>query len=262
MKHNTVKEKIGRGEPSFGIWLADGPSPARIEFYGHMGYEFVIIDTEHGAIRLETLLELVRACDVVGVIPIVRPPNHEASTILAYLEVGAMGLYFPHVRSVEDVRAIVDRVKYAPLGSRSAALARPAGYGVSQDPKAYFRQANEETMIVLLVEDTVGLANLDEILGVKEVDVVCIGPSDLSSSMGFVGERAHPEVRKVILEAEARIAAAGMAFDCEPESAKDAREAIARGARLIPFFESPMLKTLFGGVLQDLTKAGGHSPKS
>lgn len=255
MRHNTVKEKLRRGEPSFGIWL-DGPSPARIEFYGQIGYEFVIIDTEHTAIDLESMLEMVRACEVVGVIPIVRPANHEASTILSYLDMGVMGLFFNHVQSAENVRAIVDRVKYAPIGSRSAVVPRAARGGPAQSPKDYMQQANEETMITLLVEDVIGLSNLDEILKVEGVDVVCIGPSDLSNSMGFVGERDHPEVRKVILEAEARIAAVGMPFDCEPEDAADAREAIARGARLIPFFEGNMLKTLFSGVLKELTTPG------
>jgi len=252
MRHNTVKEKINRGEPSFGIWLADGPSPARIEFYGRLGFEFVIIDTEHLSIRQESLVELVRACDVVGVVPIVRPPNHAADTILSYLDMGVLGLYFCHVQSAEDARTIVDRVKYAPIGSRSAALARSSDWGLTQSPKDYFKQANDETMIILLLEDVAGIQNVDEILKVKEVDVVtACGASDLSHSMGYIGERDHPEVVKAIKTAEEKIVAAGGTFDCEPENAQDAREAIARGARLIPFYERPMLRTLFGGVLRE-----------
>jgi len=263
MKHNAVKAKMNRGEPSFGVWLADGPSPARIEFYGRLGFEFVIIDTEHLAIRQESLLELVRACDVVGMVPIVRPPNHSADTILSYLDMGVLGLYFCHVQSAENARAIVDRVKYAPLGSRSAALSRSSDWGLTQTPKDYFRQANEETMIILLLEDVIGLSNVDEILKVEGVDVVTpTGASDISHSMGYVGERDHPEVVKAIREAEKKIAAAGVPFDCEPENAADAREAIARGARLIPFYERPMLRTLFGGVLRevlaDATKSSTH----
>lgn len=251
MRQNRVKRKIRSGEPAYGVWLGD-PSPGRIEFYGRLGFDFVLIDTEHLTIRVESLLHLVRACEVSDLVPIVRPPDHERSTILSYLEAGALGLYFPHVQTADDAKAVVDRVKFAPMGSRSAATARPSGYGLAESAADYYRAANDETLIALLIEDVVGLKNLDAILKVDGVDVVCIGPSDLSNSMGYVGQRSHPEVRRVILEAESRIAAAGLTFDCEPETAKDAQDAIARGARLVPFFENPMLAKLFGGILNEL----------
>lgn len=252
MRHNTVKEKIARGEPSFGIWPIF-PTADRIEFYGHLGYEFVVIDAEHLPISPDMCLDLVRASEVVGVIPIVRPPGHLSSTILPYLETGAMGVYVPHVQTADDARAIIQAVKYGPMGNRSAGSSnRPASYGLDQPPREYYTAANEETMVILLVEDVVGVSNLDEIVQVPGVDVVCIGPGDLSISMGHLDERADPEVMRAVRDAEARIAAAGKPFDCEPTNADEARAAIDRGALLVPFFEGNMIAPLFRNVLKNL----------
>jgi 2-keto-3-deoxy-L-rhamnonate aldolase RhmA len=252
MRRNTVKEKIKNGQPAYGIW-PHFPTPDRIELYGHLGYEFIIIDAEHLPITPERCAQLVRASDLVNLVPIVRPPGHLSSTILPYLETGAMGIYAPHVRSAADAKAIVDAVKYAPLGNRSAGAERPADYGLTEPPEKYYESANANTLVVLLVEDTEGVSNLDEILQVPEVDVVCIGPGDLSLSMGLYRGRSDPELMKAVREAEARIAAAGKPFDCEPTNAEEARAAIERGARLIPFFEGNMLVKLFRGVMEDLS---------
>jgi 4-hydroxy-2-oxoheptanedioate aldolase len=257
LRKNHVKAKVVGGEPAFGVWLED-PSPSRIEFFGHLGFEFVIIDAEHRAIGLERCLELVRACDVVNVVPIVRPGDHRPSTILSFLETGAMGVYVPHLDTAEQARGIVSAVKYAPVGRRGAGSGnRASNYALTQSPGEYYKQANSETMVILLVEDIVGIQNLDEILKVDGVDAICIGPGDLSHSMGHAGEKDHPDVMAVVREAEAKIAASGRAFDCEPKSAADARDGLARGARLIPFFEGPMIASLFREVLSG---ASGLTP--
>lgn len=249
MRENRVKAKLHSGEPTFGVWL-DDPQPNRIEFYGHLGFEFVIFDSEHEPIGPERCLDLVRACDAVGLVSIVRPRDHEPSTILSFLETGVMGVYVPHVDTAAQARAIVSAVKYAPDGRRGAGGGtRAANYGLTQSPKEYFSFANRETLVVLLVEDIVGIHNLDDILAVDGVDAVCIGPGDLSHSMGHVGERDHPDVMRTVRDAEAKIAASGHAYDCEPKSAADARDGIDRGARLIPFFEGPMIASLFRETL-------------
>jgi 2-keto-3-deoxy-L-rhamnonate aldolase RhmA len=250
MRNNHVKTKVARGEPAFGVWLED-PSPNRIEFFGHLGFDFVIIDSEHRAIGPQRCLELVRACDVANVVAIVRPGDHQSSTILSFLETGALGVYVPHVDTAAQAREIVDAVKYAPEGRRGAGSgSRASNYAVTQSASDYYKQANNETMVILLVEDIVGIQNLDEILKVDGVDAVCIGPGDLSHSMGHTGEKDHPDVMRTVREAESKIAASGLAFDCEPESAADALDGIARGARLIPFFEKPMIASLFREALR------------
>jgi 4-hydroxy-2-oxoheptanedioate aldolase len=168
-----------------------------------------------------------------------------------------MGIYVPHVQTAEDAKAVVQAVKYAPMGNRSAGSSeRPANYGLTQPPEDYYAAANEETMVVLLVEDTIGVSNLDEIVQVPGIDVVAIGPGDLSLSLGRFKSRADPEAMKAVREAEARIARAGLPFHAQPTNADEAREAIDRGARLIPFFEGNMMAKLFRGVLDDLESSG------
>ncbi len=232
MLRNPVKEKIERGEVSYGIYL-DLPSPDILEFCGHLGFEWAFIDAEHGAIGRETCVEMTRACDVVGMVPIVRVPEIDRGLILSYLEAGALGIIAPHVNTAADARALVEAVKYPPLGRRGAGQMRRANYGLTQTSAEWLKRANEITIVDCLVEEIEGVRNLDEILAVEGVDVVGIGPGDLSCTMGLPGQAGHPDVRKVVDEAEARIVASGRILDAVEKDAEGALKAVERGALLV-----------------------------
>ena len=142
---------------------------------------------------------MIRACEIGGATPLVRipesVPGEYPGVILRILDLGAMGVIVPHVDTREEAQAVVDAVKYAPAGRRGMFdVGRQTGYGTRMSAQEYVKRANEETLVVVMIESTEGLANVDDILSVDGVDVVQIGSSDLSASMGFRGDLAAPQV--------------------------------------------------------------------
>ncbi len=241
MLENRIKQKMADGQAVYGIYL-QWACPDLVEFFGHLGFEWVFIDAEHGIIGRESCADLVRACHVTGMTPVVRVPENNVGTILGYLETGALGIIVPHINTAADARAAVDAVKYAPIGRRGAgSTTRAANYGLTQTPSEYFHQANEAVLVSALVEEIEGVNNLAEILAVEGVDIVGIGPGDLSMSMGLPGQPNHPAVRKLVDAAEARIAASGKTLDAVVTTADQAREAVSRGALMVAMSVASLL---------------------
>jgi len=119
MLENPVLKRIKSGEVCHGVYIS-WPCPDLVEFCGHLGFSWAFIDAEHGSIGRETCENLVRACNIVGMVPIVRVPENNRAVILSYLETGALGIIAPHVNTAADALALVEAVKYAPLGKRGA----------------------------------------------------------------------------------------------------------------------------------------------
>lgn len=209
MKTNIMKAKIQSGQPALGVSVMF-PSPQIVEMIGALGFDWVLIDCEHGTIDVESVELLVMAAEVSGITPIVRPPSKDAADILRVLDRGAMGVQVPHVNTAEDARAVVAAVKYHPLGTRGlAAGTRPGNYGIGLTAAEYVAQVNRETLVCVQLEEGEALRNINEILQVEGIDVFFIGPSDLSQSMGFPGRSDMPIVQELIHAAFAAIVAAG-----------------------------------------------------
>lgn len=205
MRTNKVKQLMAQGETAHGF-IINWPSSELVEFYGHLGFDFAWIDCEHGYIGLEKVAEMCRACEVTGMTPFVRVPENNASTILGYLECGALGIIVPHVSTGEEAQAAADAVRYTPLGNRGGfSSSRPANYGVTQTTAEYYERVNAEMLLYVMIEDMEGVNNLDDILAVEGVDIVAFGPGDFAMSMGYPGQLNHPEVKKVKDAAQERI---------------------------------------------------------
>src|SRR5947209_2004664 len=212
VRPNTARAKLEAGQPIIGPLLSFN-SPELVEFCGHVGFDFVLIDAEHNLLGPETCQHLVRAAELGGLTPLVRVPRNEPSTILGYLETGAQGVVVPHVRERADAEAAVRAVKYAPEGQRSAAGAsRPANYGLTQSAAGYFRAANAETLVIPLVKERAGFEDLEDIGAVPGVDLLFLGDGDLAMDMGYPGLRDHPDVRRVVDDAVRRGLSAGLAL--------------------------------------------------
>jgi 4-hydroxy-2-oxoheptanedioate aldolase len=208
MRANRMKGKIRAGQPAFGVSMMI-PSPQLVEMVGRLGFDWVLIDCEHGTISLETVELMVMAAEASGLTPIGRPWKNSDDAILRLMDRGVMGVQVPHVNTAADAQRAVQAVKYHPLGTRGlAAGTRPAGYGLDVSPAAYAEWANRETLVCVQLEEAEALRNIDEVLQVAGVDVFFVGPSDLSQSMGFPGQTGHPEVRAAIDGAFAAIVAA------------------------------------------------------
>lgn len=207
IQKNRVKAKIKAGEPAFGVSVMF-PAPEMVELIAGAGFDWIMIDCEHGSHDYASVLEMVLACEVSGVTPIVRPPVNRPDVILRYLDRGAMGVQVPHVNTKDEAVAAVRAVKFHPEGDRGLGGGRKL-YGMSTSE--FVEASNRETLVCVQVEHEEGVRNLDEILTVDGVDVFFIGPSDLSQSMGYPGQRDHPAVRSVIDGAFRKIVDAGKA---------------------------------------------------
>lgn len=206
---NGMKAMLRSGRPALGLSVMI-PSPQVVEMAGRLGFDWVLIDCEHGSIGRETVELMAMAAQAGGTTPIARPASNSPEAILQVLEAGALGVQVPHIGTADEARAAVAAVKYHPLGSRGlAAGTRPAGYGLGEPAAEYVEASNRETLVCVQIEDTRGLANLPEILAVPGVDVFFIGPSDLAQAMGFPGRSDAPEVRAAIDGAFRTILAAG-----------------------------------------------------
>ena len=227
-----MKAKLAAGEPAFGVSVMF-PSPHVVEMLGALGFDWVLLDCEHGSLSPESVELMAMAAQASGMTPIARPATRSAEHIAQVLDRGVLGVQVPHIITADDARAAVQAVKYHPLGRRSlAAGTRAANYDARGSMADYVRDANEATLIAVQIEDREALPNLDAILAVEGIDVFFIGPSDLSQSMGHPGNAKAAPVAQAIEDALARIRAAGKTPGM-PSGVENVREVLAKGVRYV-----------------------------
>ena len=203
MKKNYLKKALRDGKVVLGPFLKF-IDPAVAEIMGFAGFDFVIIDAEHGPISIENAQNMIRAAESVNITPVIRVGNNDEALILRALDIGAQGIEIPQINTKSGAMRAVKSVKYFPQGERGVCrYIRAANYS-SMDKFKYFKYANEETMIIAHIEGVEGINNLDEILSVPGIDVIFIGPYDLSQSLGIPGEVNHPLVTKKMQEVVSR----------------------------------------------------------
>ena len=196
---NNLKEVLKEGKNVFGPFMKFA-DPAAVEIMGFAGFDFVIIDAEHGPISMQNAQNMIRAAETANITPIIRVANNDEALILRALDIGAQGIEIPQINSKSQAIKAVRSVKYAPQGKRGVCrYVRAANYS-SMDKFEYFKSANNETMIIAHIEGVEGINNLDEILSVPGIDVIFIGPYDLSQSLGIPGEVSNPLVTEKMKE--------------------------------------------------------------
>jgi 2-keto-3-deoxy-L-rhamnonate aldolase RhmA len=255
MRPNAMKAKLAAGEPALGLSVMI-PSPQLVEMAGGLGFDWVLIDCEHGTIDLETVEVMIMAAEASGVTPIVRPRSNAAPDILQVMDRGAAGVQVPHVTDGAAARAAVEAVKFHPMGGRSLAVGtRASGYGYRGSLGAFTDAANRETLVCAQIEDEAAVRNIDEILKVDGIDVFFVGPSDLSASMGFPGNAKAEPVAAAIDTTLRKIVAAGKTPGM-PATTENVGSAVARGVRYI-YNHAP---TLLGLAAKAYLDAGRSRP--
>jgi 4-hydroxy-2-oxoheptanedioate aldolase len=205
----TLKDKLAAGRPILGLSLMFD-CPPLVEMAGAMGFDWVLLDCEHGALEIGNLEPMIAAAEASGVAPIVRPPSNSPELILRALDRGAAGLQCPHVMNADEARAIVAAAKYHPLGERGLAVGtRSSRYGMRESVPDYIARANRETLVCVQIEHVDALPHIEEIAAVPGVDVVFVGAMDLSQSLGFPGATDAPDVASAVEDALQRIVATG-----------------------------------------------------
>jgi 2-keto-3-deoxy-L-rhamnonate aldolase RhmA len=210
MRTNILKQKLREGKAVFGAMITF-PSPPIVEMLGYMGFDWVLIDNEHGSITVDTAEDMIRAGELTGVAPIVRPVANRPEVIAPFLDRGAWGVQVPHVNTRAEAEAAVSACKYYPEGQRGIfSRGRPAEYGIGGTTPEYVKAANANTLVCLMLEEVEAIRNIDDICSVKGVDVLFIGSGDLSQSMGYPGQQTHPEVQALMEDGVKRIRQAGI----------------------------------------------------
>ena len=232
MRENVVKKKLRNGEPVFGV-IAPNADPVVAEVIGHLGFDFYMMDGEHGPIGPGAAQGIVRACEATGITPLARVRSSEPKLLLQFLDAGVMGVMMPGLVDAQDVRAFVQAVKYPPLGARGLGPIRVADYMMGpMSQEEYVAFANDQTLVLPQFEDIKALENLDEMAQVEGVDAFVVGPRDLAMSMGFYDGPRHPEVQAVIDEVFDIVLGAGLDLGTVAGTGEAAKALVERGARI------------------------------
>lgn len=229
---NAMKDKIHGGQAAIGVSLMF-PSPQLVEMCAYAGFDWVLIDCEHGSIGLADVEVMAMAADASGITAIARPRSNDPADIQSVMDRGVKGVQVPHVNSRADAERAVAAVKFGPGAARGlAAGTRPDRWGLGARMPDFAAQANAQSLVCVQIEHQEAVANIDDILAVEGIDVFFIGPSDLSQSMGHPGNAKAPPVAAAIERTLAKIRAAGKAPGM-PATAETLPDVLSSGCRYI-----------------------------
>jgi 4-hydroxy-2-oxoheptanedioate aldolase len=246
MRPNDTKRLLGTGAPALGTFCLGG-SPLIAETLGRAGYDFVIVDLQHGESNPGNLLGILQAVSCTPATPLVRVAANQPVDIQRALDLGAYGLVIPMVNSRADAEAVLRSVRYAPEGSRSWGPIRGWLYGGPD----YFAHAHQELLIVAMLETAEAARNARDILSVPGIDACFIGPNDLSVALGFASELSEyprPVEEAILAIRDAAVAAGKIAGIYTPSAA-------AATARLAQGFRFVCIQNDFGMVLTAAAEA-------
>jgi 4-hydroxy-2-oxoheptanedioate aldolase len=229
LRENLLKKKLHAGDTVFGLFCSI-PHPALVDMIAAAGYDFVIIDTEHVLINPETLEHMLRAADAAGITALVRVPDAAPNTILRVLDAGAQGVVIPHVSTPELAEAAVRASRYHPLGMRSLNGGRPADFG-KIDLRRYLDYANEQILVVPMIESREGVENSAEIAAVQGVDMILEGAADLSQSYGVPWQTTSEIVRTALASVAEAAQKHGVPYCAIPRAEEDLANWKRRGVR-------------------------------
>ncbi|GAB5537216.1 MAG: 4-hydroxy-2-oxoheptanedioate aldolase [Rubricoccaceae bacterium] len=228
-----LRQTINARQPVIGV-LAPQADAALAEMIGLLGFDFYMLDAEHGVASPRDAAAVIVACERRGITALARIGTKDPKAILQYMDVGLGGVMQPSITTAEEVRQLVSAVKYPPVGRRGLGPNRASGFMLSGQSQAeYVEAANRETLVIPQVEHIDCLNHLDEILAVEGVDGFVVGPADLSMSMGFTDGPNHPEVQQVLDETYARVAASGKVLGTVASTGAEARALVDRGIGLV-----------------------------
>ncbi len=231
MQTNKTKAKIKAGEAVFGCFVRY-PMASLVEVLGYAPWDFIVFDGEHGVIEPRDCEHMTRAAELQGVTPIIRVTTNQPPIILRFMDVGPQGLHVPWVNSAAEAEQVVRSVKYHPRGIRGLAGVRAADY--AQSPLGeYVQQANAETLVIIHIETQQAVECLPEIVAVDGLDVIFIGPTDLSQSYGVPGQPGHPLVQAAIDRIAKVVLTSDKALGIMVSNIQAAQQWRERGARYI-----------------------------
>lgn len=222
---NVVLQKFREGRPSLGTFTALN-NPLAVESLRYTGLDYVIVDTEHSPVGIESAAAQIAAAQGAGLTALARANEISRTAVLRLLDVGAQGIVVPCVETVDEVRELVQYAKFAPLGNRGFCPTRDGGWGHAAHAAsipAYMETCNRETLLLPQCETVGCLEHIEEITAMDGVDGIFVGPFDLSIALGRPGEFDAPEVHDAILRVQTACKRNGklsMIFTGGPEASR------------------------------------------
>ncbi len=234
MRPSRIKAKLSRGEPAL-VTTVHATDPSFYELVSLMGFDGLWMDLEHHSCSLETAAGLMRAARVGTADMLVRPAKGEFMRMGRILEAGAQGIMYPRCSDAAEAREVVKWAKFAPLGRRGIDSGNADNPYCLTPLDNYVREANEQTFIVVQLEDPDAVANAREIAEVEGVDVLFFGPGDFSVLSGFPGQFQHPVIEESICKVAAAARAAGKHWGIPVGTPERAKQMLDLGARLLAY---------------------------
>jgi 4-hydroxy-2-oxoheptanedioate aldolase len=254
MRVNHVRHRLKAGEASIGTWLSL-PSPEAAEFIAPLGFDWIVVDTEHNAIDVRTMAQMFAAVRHTPIAPMVRIPWSSPEHVKRALDAGAWGVVFPMVKTREEAEMAVRACKFPPEGDRSVGGSRHA-MSFAATNADYYARANEEILVVIQIEHIEAVERADEILSVPGVDACFIGPNDLAASMNLGVsiplEWDHPELVEAITRIREACDRHGVAPGIHTSGAAGVNQRLAEGFRFLAMASE--VKYMLGGLSDDLAK--------
>lgn len=230
MRTNAIRTLHRAGTPAVNAWLSV-PSAYHAEVACHTGVDAATVDCQHGMIGFQEAVAMFQAIATTGVVPMVRPSANDGPEIMRYLDAGAYGVICPMVSTAAEAARLVAACRYAPAGQRSFGPARGVLYGGPD----YFARANDEILVLAMIETREALANLDAILATPGLDGVYVGPNDLAIELGHAPRSEHdePGVVAAVERIRAATVARGLLAGIFCSGGAAARARIAQGFGLV-----------------------------
>lgn len=198
--YNEVKHRLKEKGKVSAAWLHMA-SNVSAEIMANAGFDALVIDVEHSPVDYQTILSMCQAIKGTGCLPFARAPWNDLIAIKRILDCGVMGLSIPYVNTAEEAREAVKRCKYPTKGLRGiAGSPRACGFGMNRGQ--YLQRANDENLVMIAIETPEGIRNLPEIMKIEDLDGIFIGPMDLSTSMGMMGQYDREEFKAAIKQIE------------------------------------------------------------
>lgn len=230
----NFRERLYNGETVVGTFIFYN-EPQIAESLGLANLDFVILDMEHGTLNLESVMNMVIAAKYRGLSAIIRAGKNDNLDILRALDIGSDGVQVPLINTKEDALKLVSASKYPPLGNRGVAIPRSADFGIKKNLIEFYEQTNKDILVIAHCETKQSFENLDEILETEEIDVIFLGPFDMSASLGIPQQYDHPEMVRIIDELPKRVIKSGKIPGIYVGTIEDAHKRIAQGYKYIVY---------------------------
>jgi 2-keto-3-deoxy-L-rhamnonate aldolase RhmA len=255
MQANRVKKILKDGGLALGTYTGGIADPQIVELIGHAGFDAAFIDMEHTSFDLRDVQLMVMAAERVGITPIVRTPGFDPAFVLRLLDMGVQGIQLPHISDARAAREAVKAVRYPPLGERGmAGASRASDYG-KIPLREHMERSNREITLAVMIEDLPAVADIDAIASVEGIDIVAVGPSDMSRALGVSGTPDHPKLVETVHRVADAVRKGGVArlalpmnHGALPRNAAQLRELGVGYSNCAPAPEVRMLQSMLAQV--------------